>query len=141
MLLLCRKSTIVHDLITRASTRMTALPSTDSIKFDSSVSMGAHLFAALNTLFLIVDSGMAIRDIPRTDVYRVLKSCRNLRIFIFSPLASDAEFRAEMAGENVVIEPLQQWRAGRSFITCFYEMAPKIGVIGPWPSSIAGKRN
>src|SRR5262245_25945548 len=72
----------------------------------------AYVFTSLKTIFIIVDSGMAIRNILRTDVYRILKACKNLRIVIFSPLANDTDFLNEVAGENVVVEPLQQWKAG-----------------------------
>lgn len=63
------------------------------------------------TIFLIVDSGMAIRNILRTDAYKVLRACSNLRIVIFSPL-DDADFKQEAGGENVVFEPLRKWKAG-----------------------------
>ena len=54
---------------------------------------------------------MAIRNILRTDLYRGLRACRNLRIVIFSPLL-DEEFQREVGGENVILEPLQKWKAG-----------------------------
>jgi hypothetical protein len=69
-----------------------------------------HVFKTLKTIFIIVDSGMAIRNILRTDVYKVLRSCQNLRIVIFSPLTDD-DFKKEVGGENVFVEPLQKWRA------------------------------
>ena len=70
-----------------------------------------HAFETLKTIFIIVDSGMAIRNILRTDLYRGLRACRNLRIVIFSPLM-DEEFQREVGGENVILEPLQKWKAG-----------------------------
>src|SRR5262245_8508962 len=70
-----------------------------------------HAFQTLKTIFIIVDSGMAIRNILRTDVYKVLRACKNLRIVIFSPLIDD-DFRGEVGGENVFVEPLQKWKAG-----------------------------
>jgi hypothetical protein len=54
---------------------------------------------------------MAIRNILRTDAYKVLRACKNLRIVIFSPLTDD-EFRKEVGGEDVFVEPLQKWKAG-----------------------------
>jgi hypothetical protein len=70
-----------------------------------------HAFATLKTIFIVVDSGMAIRNILRTDVYKVLRACKNLRVVIFSPLMDD-DFRNEVGGENVFLEPLQKWKAG-----------------------------
>ncbi|MGZ8900327.1 MAG: hypothetical protein ACXW3Z_09555, partial [Limisphaerales bacterium] len=72
-----------------------------------------HTFPALKTIFIIVDSGMAIRNILRTDLYRGLRACKNLRIVIFSPLLDD-DFRKEVGadGTNVILEPLQKWKAG-----------------------------
>lgn len=70
-----------------------------------------HTFRSLKTIFIVVDSGMAIRNILRTDVYRVLRACQNLRIVIFSPLQDD-DFRNEVGGENVILEKLQKWKAG-----------------------------
>lgn len=61
------------------------------------------------TIFLIVDSGVAIRNILRTDAFKVLRACPNLRIVIFSPLTDD-HFKAEMGGPNVFVEPLKQWK-------------------------------
>jgi hypothetical protein len=61
------------------------------------------------TLFIIVDSGLSIRNILRTNVFKILRSTPNLRIVIFSPI-TDEEFRKEMAGENIIIEPLQKWK-------------------------------
>ena len=72
-----------------------------------------HNFATPRTMFIIVDSGMAIRNILRTDLYRGLRDCKNLRIVIFSPLLDD-DFRKEVGadGTNVILEPLQKWKAG-----------------------------
>jgi hypothetical protein len=61
------------------------------------------------TLFIILDAGTAIRNILRTDVFRVLKEQPWLRTVIFSPI-TDAEFREEFEAENVVVEPIQFWR-------------------------------
>ena len=68
---------------------------------------------SLKTIFIIVDSGMAIRNILRTDLYRGLRTCKNLRIVIFSPLM-DEDFRKEVGADNVnvILEPLQKWKAG-----------------------------
>jgi hypothetical protein len=77
----------------------------------SSQLQGARAFEKLKTIFLIVDSGMAIRNIVRTDAFAVLRACSNLRIVIFSPL-TDEDFKKEAGGENVFFEPLQKWKPG-----------------------------
>ncbi|MGZ8937940.1 MAG: hypothetical protein ACXW32_01885 [Limisphaerales bacterium] len=68
-------------------------------------------FDSLKTIFIVVDSGMSIRNILRTNAYKVLRACKNLRVVIFSPLVDD-EFRNEVGGENVFLEPIQKWKAG-----------------------------
>src|SRR5436190_20815404 len=50
---------------------------------DLVIPIEGHAFKSLKTIFIIVDSGMAIRNILRTDVFRVLRTCGNLRIVIF----------------------------------------------------------
>ncbi|HEX7861505.1 MAG TPA: CDP-glycerol glycerophosphotransferase family protein [Verrucomicrobiae bacterium] len=69
-----------------------------------------HNFDRLKTIFIVVDSGISIRNILRTDVYKVLRACKNLRIVIFSSLTDD-DFYKEVGGENVFFEPLQNWKA------------------------------
>jgi hypothetical protein len=56
-------------------------------------------------LFIVVDSGTAIRNILRTDVLHVLKQRKDLRIVIFSPL-EDADFQRETAADNILLEKL-----------------------------------
>lgn len=63
----------------------------------------------MRTIFIIVDSGAAIRNILRTDVLAVLKAQPDLRLVIFSPLADEA-FRQEFEGGNVIIEPTLTWK-------------------------------
>lgn len=87
-------------------------PSGESTKnADSDRAFEGHVFDRMKTIFIVVDSGMAIRNILRTDVYKVLRACKNLRVVIFSPLL-DHDFRNEVGGENVFLEPLQKWKAG-----------------------------
>jgi hypothetical protein len=74
-------------------------------------SVHGYDFDQLKTIFIVVDSGMSIRNILRTDAYKVLRACKNLRVVIFSPLMDD-DFRKEVGGENVYLEPLQKWKAG-----------------------------
>ena len=63
------------------------------------------------TIFLGMDSGVAIRNIIRTDVFAVLKAQPWLRIVIFGPLVDD-EFRREVAAPNVFVEKLPQKKEG-----------------------------
>ena len=56
------------------------------------------------TLFILLDSGTAIRNILRTDIFHVLRKQSNLRIVIFSPIVSQ-EFKQEFGGDNIVIKP------------------------------------
>jgi len=62
----------------------------------------------MRTIFVIVDSGAAIRNILRTDVFAVLKAQPDLRLVIFSPL-TDEGFRREFECDNVIVEPLRSW--------------------------------
>lgn len=61
------------------------------------------------TIFIILDAGTAIRNILRTDVLKGLREQPWLRIVIFSPV-TDADFRKEFEGPNVIVEPLQFWK-------------------------------
>ncbi len=64
------------------------------------------------TLFIIVDSGITIRNILRTDVLRILKERGDIFIVIFSPIA-DERFRSEFESDAVKVEPLDalpQWK-------------------------------
>jgi hypothetical protein len=62
-------------------------------------------------IFLGMDSGVAIRNIIRTDVFAVLKAQPWLRIVIFGPLVDD-EFLREVAAPNVLVEKLPQKKEG-----------------------------
>jgi hypothetical protein len=61
------------------------------------------------TLFIVLDSGTAIRNILRTDVIQVLRNCENLRIVVFSPIA-DGEFKKEIESKNVIVEHAVKWK-------------------------------
>jgi hypothetical protein len=63
----------------------------------------------MKTLFILLDSGTAIRNILRTDVLKVLKAQGDIRIIIFSPVADD-DFKKEFLAENVFIEPVPKWK-------------------------------
>ena len=66
----------------------------------------------LKTIFIIVDSGTAIRNLLRTSVLKTLKDQKKLRIVIFSPI-TDKVFLEEMESPGVIIEqnPVQ-WIPG-----------------------------
>src|SRR6185436_3111565 len=61
------------------------------------------------TLFIVLVSWTAIRNILRTDVIQVLRNCENLRIVVFSPIA-DGEFKKEIESENVIVEHAVKWK-------------------------------
>jgi hypothetical protein len=61
----------------------------------------------MKTIFIIVDLGISIRNILRTDVFACLRKRKDLRIVIFSVIV-DEEFKEEFASENVFIEPLSE---------------------------------
>lgn len=61
------------------------------------------------TLFIILDLGISIRNILRTDVFQVLQNQKDLRIVIFSTI-TDQSFREEFQAENVIIEPVPKWK-------------------------------
>jgi len=63
---------------------------------------------AKRTLFIVLDSGTAIRNIVRTEVMRRLKAVEGLRIVLFSPVTDEA-FRNEVAAPNVLVEPRPTW--------------------------------
>ena len=63
----------------------------------------------MKTIFVIVDSGAAIRNILRTNVLAVLKGRPDTRLVIFSPLV-DEGFRLEFECENVIVEPARTWK-------------------------------
>jgi hypothetical protein len=80
---------------------------TEARRTGANASRADRAFA--KTIFIILDAGTAIRNILRTDVFRILQEQDWLRIVIFSPV-TDEEFRAEFERPNVVVEPLQQWK-------------------------------
>jgi hypothetical protein len=61
------------------------------------------------TIFIILDLGIAIRNILRTNVLKVLREQKDVRIVIFTPI-TDESFREEIGGDNVFIERLPEWR-------------------------------
>lgn len=60
------------------------------------------------TLFIVLDSGTAIRNIVRTEVMRRLRETEGLRIVIFSPVTDEA-FLKEVSAPNVIVEPRPVW--------------------------------
>jgi hypothetical protein len=55
------------------------------------------------TIFIIVDSGTAIRNLLRTSVLKTLKDQGNLQVVVFSPI-TDTEFLKEIESPNVTVE-------------------------------------
>lgn len=65
------------------------------------------------TIFLGVPMAISVRDVLRTDVYRVLRE-HPVDIHLFAAAAHVPEFRAEFGGEGVWIHPLRR-PSGRLF--------------------------
>lgn len=63
----------------------------------------------LKTIFVIVDLGISIRNILRTEVFSCLKKRKDVRIILFSAIV-DEDFEKEFSAENVEIESLPKWR-------------------------------
>lgn len=63
----------------------------------------------MKCIFIILDSGAAIRNMLRTDVFKTLKTHSGLKIVIFSPITND-EFKKEFGAENVFVEPTPRWK-------------------------------
>jgi hypothetical protein len=63
------------------------------------------------TLFIVLDSGVAIRNILRTDVLRVLRADSGLRVVVFTPLV-DADFQRELGADNIAFEKMPRQRTG-----------------------------
>lgn len=63
----------------------------------------------VRTLFLVLDMGISIRNVLRTDVLPRLRECSDLRIVILSPV-TDRDFVEEFGGDRVVVEPLRDWQ-------------------------------
>jgi hypothetical protein len=73
----------------------------------------------MKTIFITIPLGIVARNILRTDVFRILKSQKDLRIILIIPPKIDINFRKELEGNNVIIEErLKRVRAGifRHFI-------------------------
>lgn len=63
----------------------------------------------MKTIFIILDSGTAIRNILRTDVFKTLKQQDGVKIVIFSPIIDD-DFKKEFSAERVFIEYVPKWK-------------------------------
>ncbi|MBI5188264.1 MAG: CDP-glycerol glycerophosphotransferase family protein [Nitrospirae bacterium] len=55
-------------------------------------------------IFIILEFGTAIRNVLRTDIFKILKAQKDIKIVIFSPIV-DESFRREFESENVIVEP------------------------------------
>jgi hypothetical protein len=63
----------------------------------------------MKTIMIVVGCAFSIRNLLRTDVLKILKSDKNLRIVILSPGAREDYFVKEFADDNVVIEELYRF--------------------------------
>ncbi|MEM3401729.1 MAG: CDP-glycerol glycerophosphotransferase family protein [Candidatus Hadarchaeales archaeon] len=64
----------------------------------------------MKTLFMTVGGSYDIRSIMRTDIFRILKSTKGLRIVIFTPLYRNKRFISEFGGKNVIFENFFEWK-------------------------------
>jgi hypothetical protein len=63
----------------------------------------------MKCIFIVLDLGIAIRNVLRTDIFRLLQAERGLKLVIFSPVV-DEDFRKEFEGLNVVVEKVPKWK-------------------------------
>ncbi|MBF0454340.1 MAG: CDP-glycerol glycerophosphotransferase family protein [Magnetococcales bacterium] len=64
----------------------------------------------MKTLFMLMDTGSAIRNVLRSELFETLRSQPDLRLVIFTPL-DPVEMTEEFGGENVICERIPKWRA------------------------------
>ena len=64
----------------------------------------------IRTVLLAVPLGEAVRNLLRTDTYRLLRDAPDVRLVILSQGSGDAEFQREFGAPNVVFEQLQPYR-------------------------------
>lgn len=57
----------------------------------------------IKVVFIVLDFGLAIRNILKNEFYSMLKSQKDVRLIVFSPI-TDKEFIKEYGGENVIIK-------------------------------------
>ncbi len=58
----------------------------------------------MKTIFISIPLGIVARNILRTDIFRILKAQKDLRIVLILPKNVDSYLREELRAENVVIE-------------------------------------
>jgi hypothetical protein len=63
----------------------------------------------MKTVFIVLDLGIAIRNVLRTDIFRGLQSEKDLRIVIFSPIV-DEDFRKEFERPGVIVDKVPKWK-------------------------------
>ncbi|MBF0285087.1 MAG: CDP-glycerol glycerophosphotransferase family protein [Magnetococcales bacterium] len=64
----------------------------------------------MRTIFIIVDTGAAIRNVLRTAIFDTLRQQPELRLVIFTPI-EEADFTRELAAHNVLFERVPKWKA------------------------------
>lgn len=63
----------------------------------------------MKTIFITITGGYGIRNIIRTDAFKILKSNKNLRIVVFAPFQAK-KIIPEREGKNVFFEDLGKYR-------------------------------
>ena len=64
----------------------------------------------MKTIFITITWGSVVRNILRTEIFKILKSRRDLRIVLAvlhtpgTPFYKSKSFAAEFSGENVIVE-------------------------------------
>ena len=64
----------------------------------------------MKTIFITITGGYGIRNILRTDAFKILKSNKNLRIVVVVPFFKNKNLIAEFEGENIFFEDLARYQ-------------------------------
>jgi CDP-glycerol glycerophosphotransferase (TagB/SpsB family) len=57
-----------------------------------------------------IPSGLSVRNILRTDAFKILKSAKDLKIVVFTPLFDNKDFKSEFGGENILFEDMERYK-------------------------------
>ncbi|TAL19580.1 hypothetical protein EPN90_03020 [Patescibacteria group bacterium] len=66
----------------------------------------------MKTLFIMLSRGFAARNILRTEVFRILKEQKDLRVVVFVPFNIPDYFREEMSHPRVILEETAEIQYG-----------------------------
>lgn len=58
----------------------------------------------MQTIFIMLSRGIVARNILRTDVFKILREARDVRLVIFVPPGMPQAFRQEFSSERVILE-------------------------------------